>query len=93
MKGRFNRFVRFFKPEITIIKTDKAKDEKIEKLVRSEENLKTERKGLIQKIRDLERRVSHYESRIERLTDAVYLMIGNVELDPVIKRQVEAKLK
>ena len=93
MKGRFNRFVRFFKPEITIIKTDKAKDEKIEKLVRSEENLKTERKGLIQKIRDLERRVSHYESRIERLTDAVYLMIGNVELDPVIKRQVEANLK
>ena len=100
MKGRFNRFARFFKPEITIIKTDKEKDKRIEDYVIKETQWKIERSDFIKQIRTLERRVSGNEERergkdvkIERLYDAVYLLLANVEIDEVIKRQVEAKLK
>ena len=100
MKGRFNRFARFFKPELHIHKNDKEKDQRIEDFVIKETQWKIERSDFIKQIRILERRVAGNEERergkdvkIERLYDAVYLMLGNIELDPVIKRQVEAKLK
>ena len=68
MKGRFNRFVKFLKPELHIHKDDKGKDKRIEELVRSEENLKTERKSLIQKIRSLERKVESQNKDIKMHT-------------------------
>ena len=96
-------YLKYIKPEFHIHYDDKDKDIKIEELVRSEENLKTERKSLIQKIRTLERKVNVQEKDIkdvrddcaatkDNLYDAIYIMLGFID-DPVIKRQVEAKLK
>ena len=100
MKGRFNRFVKFLKPELHIHKADKDKDQRIEEFIVKETQWKIERSDFIKQIRVLERRVAGSEDRernkdikIERLYDAVYMMLGSIDLDPSIKRQVEAKLK
>lgn len=100
MKGRFNRFIKMLKPEIHIHKDDKEKDKRIEEYVVKETQWKIERSDFIKQIRTLERRVAGNEERergkdvkIERLYDAIYLLLANVEIDEVIKRQVEAKLK
>jgi len=89
-----------FKPEVHIHKDDKAKDARIEDFVIKETQWKIERSDFIKQIRTLERRVADGEKReqtkdakIDRLYDAVYLMLANVEIDEVIKRQVESKLK
>lgn len=97
------RFFQWIKPEFHIYYHSKEDKIKIEVLTRSEENLKTERKGLIQTIKNLNRRISNQNTEIksvkddcnttkERLYDAIYIMLGYID-DPVIKRQVDSKLK
>lgn len=104
LRRRFNNFIRITKPDIIHNHYDNPeKDKLINVLTRSEENLKTERMHLIERIKILESQIASQNNDIisvkddcektkDNLYDAIYIMLGYID-DPAIKRQIDAKLK
>lgn len=94
-RTRFNNFVRNARPLIIhkhYVTNNKEKDKRIEELIRREVEWNIEKVELVKKVKELTSQVEHFENKQERLYDAVYIMLGHIN-DPVIKRQVDAKLK